>query len=117
MTTTAGPGEDDAEGDTGWRDSSEWTDSSSGWTDSAADGEGWQPPPELIYIHDTVLETLPRLRESMPDSTDPHHSHGHERARDASASCCAQVRDSAQKMIMAHLKRFLARGTDRRHQE
>jgi PhnB protein len=36
----------------------------SDWADDAAGAETWEPTPELTYIHDTLLEALPRLRES-----------------------------------------------------
>ena len=36
----------------------------SDWADATADAEAWEPTPELTYIHDTLLEALPRLRES-----------------------------------------------------
>jgi PhnB protein len=46
-------------------DDSGWTEPPEG-TDGGADAGGWEPTPELTYIHDTLLAALPRLRD--PDA-------------------------------------------------
>jgi uncharacterized glyoxalase superfamily protein PhnB len=33
------------------------------WDGDTAAEDGWQPTPELTYIHETLLATMPRLRE------------------------------------------------------
>lgn len=47
--STSGAQEQEDYGDTDWSE--------------AGEGASWEPTPELTYIHDTLLEVLPRLRE------------------------------------------------------
>lgn len=40
-------------------------DAETGWTESVDASPGWEPTPELSYIHDTLLAALPRVCDAQ----------------------------------------------------
>jgi len=49
----------DATEDSYWGDSTTDTD----WSDNTDDSAAWEPTPELTYIHDTLLQALPKVHD------------------------------------------------------